>query len=1257
MLAELEEPRDIGKKTVIAVLGGGTRDMAKLRRRPDWLHDMKAEAVTIQNAMMANPEHREITEAARARAVTRSRDNLGGMVMTTVLQAIEDKILVAMVARMRHNGVPLDSLVLVFDGVMVPTAAMATVAAASRSSTELDEEGTQKAFLADLEADVQASTGWRVRLAIKPMDEAIDVTGLTRMAEDVTWHNAPPAAASAAAIGSIVVATPRSDPRRSRTVAVADIVSHRFARLPDATAVAGLARSDPSLREVLDDATGPVRLFFRLTFPAAHCASTEEVVTQFLGGVLTPRIQSLFGSTAVQVRSHVAIAHSSASTAVHIVTDVSAPTLAECFRVCSQVQKDAIALSVHRLPALRKAGPRANTRADTLMDMTIYAEGGYLPILGTRETTTSQVLTPYSVPGLSSPASSEVANHLVTLDPGRFEEVSSLAASSGTHRVVAKGEPLRPFSSAECVAYAKFLNAWHAIPAVLGGEVVVQSVACVNGCAHVKVTGVACPFGGGGAGHVVMLVVDDVKCRACAVCGHARCAGREVLIDDAPIPQTDALDRVRTHTLHTQDRGIEWGESYCEPQMRPLPRRPFVCVRAQMGIGKTKAIVRHVAETCASNTSILLVSYSVDLCRRTNVVFTEGTGLDFALYLDTPGEIEAPRTTVCLDSLRRCSRAKYDLVIMDEANSVLAHFNSPLMKESGIVSHKLEHYLATAGNVLFVDAVCDSTLVKLVVDRIESLRNERAFWVRNNYVRSTNRHMNLHVYGGASTASLTAESPKYRAMDETFRRLRDGKNVVHVSNIRSHVVAMETAFKAKYPDEPYAAFYGEGPVKVQDPAKQWSGLRCLMYSPAVPAGISFELPHYRSLVAYIEIAPYAPSIDSVLQSLYRVRDLSDGAMDVFIKTFPRSMCAPNTVQQVTDLLMGSHALTKRYLDGMEVHFEALRVPGVDGDALYDRSRMSWDILVGTTVGKNRSLPHAPSLMITAMREDYGIEVTLIDPGAADGVEADDGDSLALALEEAQLHSVSPGAVPFADLELELDDTRARQIEDSFAGGCDAVAHASLDLYRAMRKWRVRTDRVDASFYERFAQGDDSVLRRLTRWNMRLGRDSRTLSDNFSAYFSQTLQQSDPNLEIHKRKRISHWRSTGKSCWKRPSMRISSNASTGLYQWRCGTRASRSVSRRCASGTSARRWRSSPRSSTPNLRNRRTSTSGSARSWSRPSISVERKAKHKNRVDYHTLRISPDQILHLVREYRPGFMVRYVDTSGCGEQGVRAGLGV
>ena len=100
---------------------------------------------------------------------------------------------------------------------------------------------------------------------------------------------------------------------------------------------------------------------------------------------------------------------------------------------------------------------------------------------------------------------------------------------------------------------------------------------------------------------------------------------------------------------------------------------------------------------------------------------------------------------MCLDSLLRCARRSYNIVVLDEAHSVLAHFNSPHMRDSGLVAHKLERLLAGAGRVLLVDAVCDSTLVKLVVDRMEAMHGESAVWVRNDYVRKTNRLMQLQV--------------------------------------------------------------------------------------------------------------------------------------------------------------------------------------------------------------------------------------------------------------------------------------------------------------------------------------------------------------------------------------------------------------------------------------------------------------------------------------------------------------------------------
>jgi Origin of replication binding protein len=514
---------------------------------------------------------------------------------------------------------------------------------------------------------------------------------------------------------------------------------------------------------------------------------------------------------------------------------------------------------------------------------------------------------------------------------------------------------------------------------------------------------------------VARLVADDVKRSARATCDHRKCAGHKLHIRDAPVSMTDALDCVRTRTLHTQELGVAWGERYCEPEMRPLPTLPFVCVRAQMGLGKTKAVVRHMRETCTPATSVLVVSYSIELCKRLNAIMCAGTGLDFALYLDVCGDITCARTTVCLDSLPRCVKRKYDLVVIDEVHSVLSHFHSPHMRDRGLVSHKLERFLASADRVLLVDAVSDSTLVKLVVDRVdrvEGLRGEHAFWVRNDFVRPTARRMELHVAdrrsGGGGSGVLTEDSLKYRAMEATFRRLRAGENVVHVSNTRSHVVAVEEAFKKLYPGEAYAAYYGEGPRKRRDAAEEWRGLRLLTYSPAITAGISFEERHFHALVAYVDNSPHAPGVDTVAQMLYRVRDLSAGEMEVFMQSAPAAVSLPRTVREVSELLLGSHALTKRYLDDLHVHFEATRRLDDDGSALYDRTRMSWDVLVGTLVCKNRSLVNGPALLAATMAEDYGVAVTMRRADTGAGAY---GDDRALELEDARACAAPREAVP------------------------------------------------------------------------------------------------------------------------------------------------------------------------------------------------------------------------------------------------------
>jgi hypothetical protein len=471
MLADLGVSRDIGKRAVIALLNGGTRDVAALPRRPEWLRALKAEVAVIHNAMIAETRHRDVVAAARARAAARGSGNLGGSVLSAVMMEIEDAVLMAMVARLRKLGMPISGLVLVYDGFMLPT----------------DAASVDMAFLEDLAGGAEAATGWRVRLIEKPMDEAIDLAGIAHMAEDVAWAVAPDTvhgpsgqmqlSAARQAQAGIVVAKPRAGP----SVAGAGMCTadHLFACLPDAAAVARVACSESALCEVLADAARPVRVFFRLAFPTAH-APASEVVRQFLGGVVAPRLTPLTGSAP---RAQVAIAHSSVSTAVRIVLDVRVASLVECYRLCSRLQDDALALR-EQLPALRMAGWAARTP----LDMSVYAESVQLPVLGSRDCATAQVLTAYN-DGVAA-SSVDVGDHLVTTAALRFplvagngEPPAAAGATKRRHRVVA-AESMRPFSGAERAEYAAFLNTWRVLPTVFGGPVEVSDVSSVNEAAH-----------------------------------------------------------------------------------------------------------------------------------------------------------------------------------------------------------------------------------------------------------------------------------------------------------------------------------------------------------------------------------------------------------------------------------------------------------------------------------------------------------------------------------------------------------------------------------------------------------------------------------------------------------------------------------------------------------------------------------------------------------------------------------------------------
>lgn len=1122
MLRELGAPRAQAKRAIIALINGGRRACEELPRRPRWLGELAAEVERVHTHMIASEDHRDIVDAARRR---RSGDgNLGGSVAAAVYAEMEDDVLMTMIHHLRSRGADVGGVVLVFDGFMLP-------ADAAR------ELGVYMAdMLADLEAAVLDAVGVRVRLVEKPMDEAIDLSGLDiANVADVAWSAAPPPDLCSDD-ASVLIARPTQSPAWSQSRAYARVPITGICEL--LAAGRGADGAPPRLYEVLDPARA-VRIFFHLAFPTAH-APAAAVVTQFLDAAVDPVVRGYFGVTAdaglgipdLRAAAAIAVAANETCTTVRIALPVRAASLVDCFVVCARVNDRALAMR-ERYPALRMRTP-----GRTPMSTDVYEEGRALALVGAYEPATGKPLTAYAAPDGDSV-------HLVTAAGIELPEVCVHSPRGRVpppmhHRRVSTRRPEPLFSATDVAEYGAFLNSWSAVPAVFGAPLELAGVSCADATAlATAVPGTPCPFaacrsaneaqnGVGAARHEISLAVDDAARTARVSCSHPRCRGREITVSDAPVVRTDALDRVRTRTLHAQADGISWAERYCEPAMRPLPApaaggRALVCVRAQMGLGKTKAVVEYIRTTCDADASVLIVSYSVELCKRTNALLSEGTGMPFTLYRDTNGDIDDARVTVCLDSIQRCTRPSYDLVVLDEVQSVLAHFDSPHMRDSGFVSHKLEHLLTASRRVLFVDAVCDSTLVKLAVERLERARGERATWIRNDFVRPSNRTVAVRV-ADVATAATAAEGVRFAAMDETFRRLRASENVVHATNIRSHAVAMENAFVAQYPAEECAAYYGKGPRKLRDPAQEWADLRLLVYSPAITAGISYEGPRFDSLVAYFEIATHAPGVETIVQMLWRVRRLSTGQMTVYLRTPPGANGAanvqPHTAREVSAALMRGHVLTKKYLALHRVGFEALKVGAEGGDALFDRDRLSFDVLVGIVATKNRSLVNGLSLLVHTIAEDYGVPVTV---RAHDYGNAGGGLDIDVAVESMRIDA----AVPFDAIDHAFDDARASDVREQLReGGGDAVLAASLKMYLVRTEWRVALHRVDQAFYESFVAAADGArqLARLKRWARRCGdadASSAALRRQFAEYVTRTRERADPNLDIHKHTRAAH----------------------------------------------------------------------------------------------------------------------------------------
>ena len=534
--------------------------------------------------------------------------------------------------------------------------------------------------------------------------------------------------------------------------------------------------------------------------------------------------------------------------------------------------------------------------------------------------------------------------------------------------------------------YTDYINSFKCLIDILGAPVKVTRITVpahkIIVCSIAKDPRHICPHAKRcHAGNNLFMVIDEARKTITIRCHDEDCfdcKGVSIIARDRDSEETTIHDQVRYDTMHAQADNIQWAEIYDEPCMQDYPvDQQIVCVRAGMGVGKTRAL-RRLASQFDQRSKALIVTYS---CALAGKLYSEFAEYGFIDYRSVEGKIIDAKVIVCVDSIHRVSTCRFDYIFIDEAVSLFLHFNSPLMgSKTSINLAILELSILQAKHVFFLDACMDHTFGKNVVDYFADQKGVLPYWIWNRHVRPTNRKAFFDIVPIEGANAVTQLSQITRAINTIMSKLHAGKNVVVCSSSKSFTVRLQNYVSERRPQTKMLVYNSDrtdNAERLDNVTELWPTCQLLVYSPSITAGVSFESVHFDCLVAFMSNSRHAPTVDMSMQQLFRVRNLTDGDMHLFLHEMDveDGVDFPLSREGIVSQLQSDLSLASKYFQMYKVNVPCVFRPSEDYVLEYDVERLSFTVIVGVVMMRNRSTVHFSDIMIDVLEEDYGIECT------------------------------------------------------------------------------------------------------------------------------------------------------------------------------------------------------------------------------------------------------------------------------------------
>lgn len=303
-----------------------------------------------------------------------------------------------------------------------------------------------------------------------------------------------------------------------------------------------------------------------------------------------------------------------------------------------------------------------------------------------------------------------------------------------------------------------------------------------------------------------------------------------------------------------------------------------LAVKSTYDTGKTSLVKKILTEFDRNFKRVLFISYRQTL---TNELYGNFNMLHVENYLD--GSFFGDRLICQIESLDKILNASYqfeieteipgyDLIVLDELESIINHFESDTVKRKEETYETLLGFIHNSNKVLALDGDFSNRSFEFINEIKCYNVKEPKCTILENEIQKNKRHF-----------IFTNNREDYdKEIDDD---LKNGKNIIIVSMSSSIADYYYKLYSGKYKTVLHTSKVDDKFKKeLKDVNNFWVKYQLVIYSPSIESGVNFDKEHFDKI--YIVLSANSTSQRGLLQMTSRCRKLKNSNIMIYLNGLP-----------------------------------------------------------------------------------------------------------------------------------------------------------------------------------------------------------------------------------------------------------------------------------------------------------------------------------------------------------------------------------